>query len=72
MRLRPHIEERVHEHLTDCEIIVASRGRPELFEVIFERHYQAVFRFAAGRHLPVRRCTHSCRRCPWTYVMDAA
>jgi RNA polymerase sigma factor (sigma-70 family) len=39
----------VHEHLTDCEIIVASRRRPELFEVIFERHYQAVFRFAAGR-----------------------
>lgn len=39
----------MHEHLTDCEIIVASRRRPELFEVIFERHYQAVFRFAAGR-----------------------
>jgi RNA polymerase sigma-70 factor (ECF subfamily) len=42
----------VHEQLTDCEIIVASRRRPELFEVIFERHYQAVFRFAAGRQGP--------------------
>lgn len=40
----------VYEHLTDCEIIVASRRRPEVFEVIFERHYQAVFRFAAGRN----------------------
>ncbi len=40
----------MHEHLTDCEIIVASRRRPELFEVVFERHYHAVFRFAAGRN----------------------
>ena len=40
----------MHEHLTDSEIIVASRRRPEMFEVIFERHYQAVFRFAAGRN----------------------
>lgn len=39
----------MHEHQTDCEIIVASRRRPELFEVIFERHYRAVYRFAAGR-----------------------
>lgn len=42
----------MHEHLTDCEIIVASRQRPELFEVIFERHYQAVYRFSAGRRGP--------------------
>jgi RNA polymerase sigma factor (sigma-70 family) len=39
----------MHELSTDCEVIVASRRRPELFEVIFERHYQAVFRFAVGR-----------------------
>jgi RNA polymerase sigma-70 factor (ECF subfamily) len=39
----------VNEHSTDCEIILASRRRPEMFEVIFERHYQSVYRFAAGR-----------------------
>lgn len=39
----------MNDHRTDSEIIVASRRSPELFEVIFERHYQAVFRFAAGR-----------------------
>lgn len=35
--------------VTDGEIIAASRRRPELFEVIFDRHYGAVVRFASGR-----------------------
>ena len=35
--------------LTDAEAIQASRRRPELFEHVFNRHYSAVFRFAAGR-----------------------
>jgi RNA polymerase sigma factor (sigma-70 family) len=39
----------MNEPTTDCEIILASRRRPELFEGIFERHYQAVYRFAVGR-----------------------
>lgn len=34
---------------TDGEVILASRHRPELFEIIFERHHRAVSRFAAGR-----------------------
>jgi RNA polymerase sigma-70 factor (ECF subfamily) len=34
---------------SDGELILASRRRPEVFEVIFERHHSAVFRFAAGR-----------------------
>lgn len=41
--------EYMNDHRSDCEIILASRRRPELFEVIFERHYQAVFRFSMGR-----------------------
>ena len=48
MRIGPR-GKRVTDKRTDCEIIVASRGRPELFETIFERHHQAVYRFAAGR-----------------------
>jgi RNA polymerase sigma factor (sigma-70 family) len=39
----------MNQQSTDCEVILASRRRPELFEVIFERHYQAVYRFAVGR-----------------------
>lgn len=34
---------------TDAEIIRASRRRPELFEEIYRRHVDAVYRFAVGR-----------------------
>lgn len=33
----------------DGRLIAASVRKPELFESIFDRHYQAVVRFAAGR-----------------------
>jgi RNA polymerase sigma-70 factor (ECF subfamily) len=39
----------MREHQNDAEIISASRRRPELFETIFERHYDAVYRFSIGR-----------------------
>jgi RNA polymerase sigma factor (sigma-70 family) len=41
----------VVEHLvgSDAEIIRRSWSEPEVFEVIFDRHYEAVHRFAAGR-----------------------
>ncbi len=34
---------------TDGEVIAASIAHPEQFEIIFERHYRAVLRFAVGR-----------------------
>lgn len=34
---------------TDAEIIRASRRQPELFEEIYRRHVDAVYRFAVGR-----------------------
>lgn len=34
---------------TDAEIIRASRRRPDLFEEIYRRHVDAVYRFAVGR-----------------------
>ena len=34
---------------TDAEIIHASRRRPAVFGVIFDRHFDAVLRFASGR-----------------------
>lgn len=35
--------------LSDAQIIQESRDMPERFEVIFDRHYPAVVRFASGR-----------------------
>ncbi len=37
----------MEEH--DGQVIAASVRHPELFEVIFDRHYRAVVRFAVGR-----------------------
>jgi RNA polymerase sigma-70 factor (ECF subfamily) len=34
---------------TDAEIFSESLTRPELFEVVFERHFESVLRFATGR-----------------------
>ncbi len=34
---------------TDAELIAASVDNPERFSAIFERHYEAVFRYAAQR-----------------------
>ena len=34
---------------TDGDLIAASVHRPELFELVFERHYRAVLRFSVGR-----------------------
>ncbi len=34
---------------TDAEIIAESRRRPQIFEVIFDRHFEAVLRFASAR-----------------------
>lgn len=36
------------EPTTDAEIIVASVDEPDLFAVIFDRHYRAVYRFVVG------------------------
>jgi RNA polymerase sigma-70 factor, ECF subfamily len=38
----------VIEPTTDAEIIVASFDEPQLFAVIFDRHYRAVYRFVVG------------------------
>jgi RNA polymerase sigma-70 factor (ECF subfamily) len=40
----------MYADMSDGELIVASRRKPELFEFIFERHHAAVFRFIAGRN----------------------
>lgn len=37
------------EARSDAEIIATSRARPQAFEVVFDRHFDAIVRYATGR-----------------------